>query len=139
TNNIENLKFNIAISKMMVYINHMYKINKINDIKYLKNFLILLSPFAPHISEELMEKLKEEMMEKQNWPTYDEQKTIETKIIISIQVNGKLRGTIEINGQEDEQEIIKLALENANVKKFIENKNIKKTIYIKNKNINFVI
>ena len=139
TNNIENLKFNIAISKMMVYINHMYKINKINDIKYLKNFLILLSPFAPHISEELMEKLKEEMMEKQTWPTFDEQKTIETKIIISIQVNGKLRGTIEINGQEDEQEIIKLALENANVKKFIENKNIKKTIYIKNKNINFVI
>ncbi len=139
TNDIEELKFNIAISKMMVYINHLYKLSEINDIKYLKDFLILLSPFAPHIAEELMEKLGEKTMNYQVWPKWDENKILPDAIVLSIQVNGKLRGTIEIDENMDEDEIKNLALKNENVNKFVQGKEIKKVIYIKNKNINFVV
>lgn len=136
---IEDLKFNIAISKMMVYINHLYKINQISNIKYLKDFLILLSPFAPHIAEELNEKLGFEDMSKQTWPKWDETKIIANSIIISIQVNGKLRATIEVEADWGEEQIKNKALEEENVKRFIGQNPIKKVIYIKNKNINFVV
>ena len=139
TKNIEELKFNIAISKMMVYINHIYKLTKINNIKYLKDFLILLNPFAPHISEELMEKIGFELITNQEWPKFDESKICQKAIVISIQVNGKLRGTIEINENATEEEIKNLAIQVENVSKFIDGKQIKKYVYIKNKNINFVI
>ena len=139
TKNIEELKFNIAISKMMVYINYIYKLTKINNIKYLKDFLILLNPFAPHISEELMEKIGFELITNQEWPKFDESKICQKAIVISIQVNGKLRGTIEINENATEEEIKNLAIQVENVSKFIDGKKIKKYVYIKNKNINFVI
>lgn len=139
TKNIEELKFNIAISKMMVYINYIYKLTKINNIKYLKDFLILLNPFAPHISEELMEKIGFELITNQEWPKFDESKICQKAIVISIQVNGKLRGTIEINENATEEEIKNLAIQIENVSKFIDGKQIKKYVYIKNKNINFVI
>lgn len=136
---IEELKFNIAISKMMIYINHLYKVNKISDVKYLKDFLILLSPFAPHIAEELNEMLGFDDMSKQIWPKWDETKIIISSIVVSIQVNGKLRATIEIKHEWDENKIKEKALLEPNVKKFIGDNQIKKVIYIKNKNINFVV
>lgn len=136
---IEELKFNIAISKMMVYVNYLYKLNEINDIKYLKDFCILLSPFGPHIAEELNSLLGFENMSRQSWPKWDENKILASSIIVSVQVNGKLRATIEINENMSENEIKQLALSNENVEKFINNQEIKKVIYIKNKNINFVV
>ena len=139
TNDIEDLKFNIAISKMMVYINHLYKVDRISSKKFLKDFLILLSPFAPHISEELMELLKEKQMSEQMWPKWDENKIIASSIVLSIQVNGKLRATLEIQEDWDENMIKEKALKIQNVEKFINGQPIKKVIYIKNKNINFVI
>lgn len=139
TNDIEDLKFNIAISKMMVYINHLYKVDKISSKKFLKDFLILLSPFAPHISEELMEMLKEKQMSEQIWPKWDENKIIASSIVLSIQVNGKLRATLEIQEDWDENMIKEKALKIQNVEKFINGQPIKKVIYIKNKNINFVV
>ncbi len=136
---IEDLRFNIAISKMMVYINFLYKVDKLPDIKYLSDFLILLSPFAPHISEELNELLKQKDMSQQQWPKYDVNKIIEESLTIPVQVNGKLRATIVIQDDWDEKQIELAALENENVKKFIGDNKIKKVIYIKNRNINFVI
>ena len=139
TSNIEELKFNIAISKMMVYINHLYKLDEISNIKYLNDFLILLNPFAPHIAEELMEQINPIKISEQSWPKYDENKIIKKSVVISIQVNGKLRGTLEIGANDDEEQIKNQALKVENVAKFIGDKKIKKTIYIKDKNINFVI
>ncbi|MBD5423206.1 MAG: leucine--tRNA ligase [Mycoplasma sp.] len=136
---IEELKFNIAISKMMVYINHLYKINQISNIKYLKDFLILLSPFAPHIAEELNEKLGFSNMSTQVWPKWDESKIIANSKIISVQVNGKLRATIEVDQDLNEEQIKEKALSEPNVIKFIGKNEVKKIIYIKNKNINFVV
>ncbi len=139
TNDIEDLKFNIAISKMMVYISHLYKVDRISSKKFLKDFLILLSPFAPHITEELMEMLKEKQMSEQMWPKWDENKIIASSIVLSIQVNGKLRATLEIQEDWDENMIKEKALKIQNVEKFINGQPIKKVIYIKNKNINFVV
>ena len=124
---------------MMVYINHLYKIEQISNIKYLKDFLILLSPFAPHIAEELNEKLGFSNMSTQVWPKWDESKVIANSTIISVQVNGKLRATIEAEQDLNEEQIKEKALSEPNVIKFIGKNEVKKIIYIKNKNINFVV
>ncbi|MDK2819248.1 MAG: leucine--tRNA ligase [Mycoplasmataceae bacterium] len=139
TKNIEESKFNIAISNFMIYINYLYKINCINDKKYLTNFLILLSPFAPHISEELIEKLGNEQMINQIWPKYNESRIILDKLSVVVQVNGKVRANIDISETMSENEIIEKAKSVKNVSKFLGLNKIVKTIIIKNKLINFVI
>lgn len=139
TKNIESSKFNIAISNLMVYINYLYKIKCIPSKKYLVDFLIIFSPFAPHMSEELLEKLNENQVAQQTWPQYDDSKIVTDDLNIAIQVNGKLRGNIKIDQSMDEKEIIQKAKCENNVSKFLLNKKIIKTIVIKNKIINFVV
>ncbi len=136
---IEDLKFNIAISKMMVYINFLYKLSEVNDIKYFTNFLIILSPFAPHIAEELMEKMQQKTLENYEWPIWNEKEIIVTNVTISIQVNGKLRATMELELNYDDNEAISMAKKITNVDKYISGKNIIKVIHVKNKIINFVV
>ena len=123
----------------MVYINFLYKLNEINDVKYFIDFLILLSPFAPHIAEELMEKLQQKTLENHKWPIWDDQKIINKNITVSIQVNGKLRSTIELDINYDDDQAIALAKSIPNVEKHILDKKIIKVIHIKNKIINFVV
>ncbi len=136
---IEDLKFNIAISKMMVYINFLYKLSEINDIKYFTNFLIILSPFAPHIAEELMEKMQQKTLENYKWPIWNEKEIIVTNVTMSIQVNGKLRATMELELNYDDNDAISMAKKITNVDKYISGKNIIKVIHVKNKIINFVV
>ncbi len=136
---IEDLKFNIAISKMMVYINFLYKLSEVNDIKYFTNFLIILSPFAPHIAEELMEKMQQKTLENYKWPIWNEKEIIVTNVTMSIQVNGKLRATMELELNYDDNEAISMAKKITNVDKYISGKNIIKVIHVKNKIINFVV
>ncbi len=136
---IEDLKFNIAISKMMVYINFLYKLKEVNDIKYFTNFLIVLSPFAPHIAEELMEKMQQKTLENYKWPTWNEKEIIITNVTMSIQVNGKLRATMELELNYDDNDAISMAKKITNVDKYISGKNIIKVIHVKNKIINFVV
>ncbi len=139
TKNIEDIKFNIAVSNMMVYINFIYKLKKLSSKKYLVSFLIIFSTFAPHMAEELLEQLNENSIAYQKWPKYDQLKIINQNLNISIQINGKLRGNITIDEFMNESEIIGKAKQEYNVSKFISNKKIIKTIIIKNKIINFVI
>ena len=141
TNNIEQLKFNISISKMMVFINELYKAKEIPTY-FLTNFAILLSCFAPFISEELLfiSKSKKEIKDS-TWPSYDNDLIINDEIEIAIQVLGKLRGTLKIDDSiaDDQDEIIKRAKLVDNVKKYLENKKVKKVIYIDKKIINFIL
>lgn len=139
TNNIEETKFNLAISNLMVYINELYKYKSIKNKKYLTQFLIMLSPFAPHISEELLSLLNEKEINKCKWPTYNEEKIKKQSIIISIQINGKLRGTLEIEENWDQTKIEIESKKIHNVFNHLKDKTIKKVIYIKDKNINFVV
>ena len=140
TEDFETLNFNTAISQMMIFINSVYK-EDIFPEKYAKGFIKLLNPVAPHITEEIWNILfdKENILANSAWPEYDEEKTKENSITIGIQVNGKLRGTIEINKDSSKEEILKIAKENENVQKHIENKEIIKEIVVPGKIVNFVV
>ena len=106
----------------------------------LRNTVIMLSPFAPHFCDELWEEMGEEgFLFEQSWPTYDEKLMIASEIIIAIQVNGKVRGSVVVERTATKEEIQEQALEVENVKKHIEGKNIVKIIVVPGKIVNIVI
>ncbi len=137
TNDYETMNFNTAISQMMIFINAVYK-EETFPIDYAEGFLKLLNPVAPHITEELWNILgHSETIAYQNWPTYDESKTVSNQITLPIQFNGKLKGTININIDEDESTIKQKVHEAIDSK--LEGKTIVKEIYVKNKIYNIVL
>ena len=137
TNDYESMSFNTAIAQMMIFINQAYKENVLPK-KYAEGFLQLLNPVAPHITEELWNKLgHNESIAYEPWPTYDEEKTKSNNINLPIQINGKLRATIDIPVDEDESKIKELAHEA--VKEKLEGKTIVKEIYVKNRIYNIVV
>ena len=138
THNIEDLKFNIAISKMMVFINAIYK-NKAISQTQIRDFLIIFSLFAPHLSEELLEIFQEKEISKQIWPSFDENKIKAETIEIAVQINGKLRGSFKITGSESKEEIMEIAKSIENVNKYIQDNNVIKEIYVPSKIVNIVI
>ena len=139
TNDYETLNFNTAISQMMIFINTVYKENEL-PLEYAKGFVKLISPICPHLGEELWSMLgNTNTIAYENWPTYDEDKTKEEKRKIAVQINGKVRATIEVEENDTNEKIKAKALEEENVKKYIENKTIVKEIIIPNKIVNLVI
>ncbi len=139
TNDYETLNFNTAISQMMIFINSVYKENEL-PLEYAKGFVKLISPVCPHLGEELWNMLgNTNTIAYENWPTYDEDKTKEEKRKIAVQINGKVRATIEVEESDTNEKIKAKALEEENVKKYIENKTIVKEIIIPNKIVNLVI
>jgi leucyl-tRNA synthetase len=138
TEDIENFKFNTAISQMMILVNEMS--TKPFTVKQLEAFLKILSPFAPHISEEFWQKLgHKKSIIFEEWPKYDPRLIVEEEINLVVQVNGKVRDTIKVKTDISEEEAKKVALESEKVKKWIEGKEIKKVIFVKGKLINIVI
>lgn len=139
TNDYEKLSFNTAISHLMVFINAVYK-ETVFPKEYAEGFLKLLNPIAPHITEELWQMLGHNTtMAYEPWPCYDESKVVDEEFDIAVQVNGKLRATITINLNDDEETIKKKALSNENVIRHTEGKDIVKVIVIKNKIVNVVV
>ena len=138
SNDIEEMKFNTAVSTFMTLVNDFYKEKKINKAE-LKTFLQLLNPFAPHMTEELWQTVLggTEMLAYMEWPTYDEEKTIADEITLPIQFNGKLKATITIS-LDEEEENVKEKVHEAVCDK-LENKTIVKEIYVKNKIYNIVV
>ncbi|MBO4600815.1 MAG: leucine--tRNA ligase [Bacilli bacterium] len=139
TNDYENLCINTAISQMMIFINAVNKEEKFPR-EYAEGFIKLLNPLCPHITEEIWERLgHNETIAYEPWPTYDEEKTIEDNITIGVQVNGKLRGTIDIKKDAPKEEVEELAKSNENVKKFTDGLEIVKVIVVPNKIVNIVV
>ena len=137
TNDIEEMKFNTCISTFMTMVNEFYKLKRINKTEF-KTFLTLLNPFAPHITEELNKLIGfEEDISTYEWPSYDEEKTIDDEIDLPVQVNGKLRANIKIVLDEQEDSVKEKAL--ASVSGRIEGKVIAKIIYVKNRICNIVV
>ena len=135
---IENLKANTAIAAMMSMVNDFYD-KGINKAEY-KTLLKLVCPFAPHVAEELWSMLGEtSILSLESWPEYDENKTQESSVQIAVQVNGKLRATISLPVDCEQQLAIDTALADEKVQKAVEGKNIVKTIVVKNKIINLVV
>ena len=135
----EEMKYNTAIAAMMSYVNVLYKQNKVSK-KYIKPLLQILNPVAPHVTEELWEKLNlGGYIFESKWPTYDESKIVSDEIEIPVQINGTVRYRINIQAQSDEKEIEKIALEAPALKNYIAGKEIKKVIVIKSKIVNIVL
>jgi leucyl-tRNA synthetase len=134
-----NMKYNTAISQLMIMVNEYEKYDSITKDDY-RILLVLLNPDAPHITEELNEKyeLGSPICESK-WPEYDESKIVEDKVTIAVQVNGKVRGTIEIEKDLDDDKVLERAFEIENVKKFTDGHDIIKKIVVKNKIVNIVV
>ncbi|MGQ9845453.1 MAG: leucine--tRNA ligase [Caldisericia bacterium] len=148
TENIENnFRFNIAIASLMELTNYIQDyLNKNSDpnIPLLKevftNFILILSPFAPFLTEELWEMMgNKNSVQFESWPSYDEEIIKKDKIELVVEINGKVRGRFIVQRDLDNKKIENIVLKDEKIKKFIGNKEIKKIIHIKNKLLNIVV
>ncbi|MFC5712853.1 leucine--tRNA ligase [Thalassorhabdus alkalitolerans] len=138
TEEFENLRFNTGISQLMVFINEAYKQDKLPK-EYVEGFVKLLSPVAPHISEELWEKLgNNESIAYQEWPTYEESMLVENEVEIVLQVNGKVRSKTVVPADADRDQMEALAKEDEKIQSAIEGKTIRKVIAVPGKLVNIV-
>lgn len=139
TEDLENMRFNTAISQMMVFINEAYKADSL-FLDYMTGFVQLLAPFAPHLSEELWVRLGQEAsISYVAWPTYDPAQLVEDTVEIIFQVNGKVRGKATVARDIDQDGMIAAAKADDNVQKFIADKTIRKVIAIPGKFVNIVV
>lgn len=136
---IENMSFNTAVSSLMIYTNTLEKRGGVTKDEY-EALLKLLAPFAPHMTEELWGTLgHSESVHATPWPAYDESKLIKSEITMVVQVNGKVRAQIVVSKDQNQDEIEKLALSNADVSKWLEGVEVKKVIVIPGKVVNIVV
>ncbi|MCP9473944.1 MAG: leucine--tRNA ligase, partial [Nitrospira sp.] len=137
TEDIEALRFNTAISQMMIFTNEMTKAEQ-RPRALLEPFVLLLAPFAPHLAEELWERLgRPPSVSRQPWPSYDPALTVAEQVTIPVQVNGRLRGKVEVDHDAPRDMVERLAREE--VGGWIQGKELKKVIYVEKKLINFVV
>ena len=139
TEDYETMNFNTAISSMMVFINAVYKEN-IFPKEYALNFLKMLNPIAPHITEELWQRLgNNDTITYATWPSFDESKMVDETFEMVVQVNGKVRGKIVVSTETSKEEMEKLALDISNVKNYIDGKEIVKIVTIPKKLVSIVV
>lgn len=135
---IENLHFNTAVSQMMIFLNEFLKYD-IKPISAMKDFVLCLSPFAPHIAEELWSVLGGEgSVTKQEFPIFDESKIVKNETEFVVQVNSKIRARIVVETDAPREKIEALASANDKIKEYLDNKTIRKVIFVPNKLINFI-
>lgn len=139
SNDIENMKFNTAIAELMKIVNLYYDVDKITSSEY-EILLKLLYPFAPHICEELNEMvLNNTSLVYSSWPSFDENKTLDTTFEMVIQVNGKVRDKVCVNFDITDDNMKEIALNSENVLKYISGKDIVKIIVVPKKLVNIVV
>ncbi len=139
TEDMDDLKFNTAVSALMILLNKMEKMDSISKLDY-RTYLMLLNPIAPHITEELNEKYKlGNPICESSWPSYEDDKLVDTEKEIAVQVNGKVRATIKVNIDDSDEIMEEKAMQEDNVKKHLEGKEIVKVIVIKGKIVNIVV
>ena len=139
TEDYESLGFNTAISQMMIFINAVYKEEYLPK-EYAEGFVKLISPICPHLGEELWQQLgHENTITYETWPTYSEEVLKESTKTLAVQVNGKVRATIDVNVTDTEEDIKSKALSEENIIRHTEGKEIVKFIVIKDKIVNIVV
>ena len=140
TEDIQNMRFNTAISALMICLNQLTDISVQFSNEYIAIFVKLLFPFAPHLAQEMWTEVlhQEGYVDHQPWPEYDERCVQEETLTIAVQVNGKVRAQIEIEPDATEQDVIAQAQSQENVKKWIAGKEIMKTLYVQGKIISIV-
>lgn len=139
TEDIDNLKCNTAIAAMMSLLNDIYESGKITK-KELRDFIVILNPFAPHVTEELWSVMNfGGAVTDQSWPTYDESKCVEQTIEIVAQVNGKVRAKLTVPADIEAADAIALAKADEKVKAFLDGMTVIKEFYVKGKLVNLVV
>ena len=136
---IEQMKYNTAIAALMTLLNKIYEIGKINRAE-LKTLIILVNPFAPHVTEEMWSNCGYgEMLAKDaRWPSFDEAKCVDSTVEIVVQINGKIRARLSVPADIESDEAIALAKKDEGIAAALEGKNIIKEIYVKGKLVNIV-
>ena len=139
TEDIEAMKFNTAIAALMTLLNEIYDAKQINRAE-MKAFITLLSPFAPHISEELWEMLGcEGMLANGKWIDYDDAKTVADTVEIPVQINGKLRGTVIIPASANKDTALAAAKADEKIKSYLDGHTVVKEIFVPGRTVNIVI
>ncbi len=140
TEDIEGLKFNTAIAALMTLINEIYAKGSINKAE-LKTFLLLVNPFAPHVTEEINSIIFEtdSILAATQWPVFDESKCKDDTIEIAVQVNGKIKARLSVPAEAEQEAVLEMCHSDENVKKAIGEMNIIKEFYVKGKLVNIVV
>lgn len=139
SDDIESMKFNTAIAAMMTLLNEIYNVGSITK-KEFRDLLIILNPFAPHVTEELYQMIGcEGVLDEQEWVTYDEALCKDDTIEIVCQINGKVKSKLTIPTDAAKDDVIALAKADEAIVKATEGKNIVKEIYVPNKLVNLVV
>ena len=141
TRQIPELSYNTSIAAMMEYLNVVRANGRAATRNEVEPLVVLVAPFAPHLAEELWERLGHEgsIFDGGNWPSYDEVKTRETSVKLAVQVNGKLRATVEGPVGMDEKAAEAVARADGNVLSYLEGAAVKRVIYVPNRLLNFVL
>jgi leucyl-tRNA synthetase len=138
TQDIEHLDFNTAIAAMMEFVNTANKWDAMPR-EIAEPFVLLLSPFAPHITEELWSRLgHDETLAYEDWPEYEEALLHREVVEMAVQVNGTVRGTIEVDADADEEDVLATAKDEENVARHLDGKDIQREIYVPGQIVNFV-
>ncbi len=139
SDDIEQMKFNTAIAALMTLLNNIYDAGSINKAE-LKTLLLLVNPFAPHVTEEMWEKMGfGGTVTDQSWPTYDEAKCVDATVQIAVQVNGKIKARIDVPTDISAEDAIAAAKKEAPVAALVDGKTIVKELYVKGKLVNIVV
>ncbi|MDO5014325.1 MAG: leucine--tRNA ligase [Clostridia bacterium] len=140
TEDIDNLKSNTAIASLMSLVNEFYDKKSITKAEF-KTLIILLNPFAPHLTEELWQELgfSSTLSKEAKWPEFDESKCKAEEITMPVQINGKIREKISISPEAESDEVLEKALQSEKVQQAIDGKEIIKKIFVKGKIINLVV
>jgi leucyl-tRNA synthetase len=139
TDDVANLRFNTAISRMMEFVNVMTG-QTVRPRSVMEDFIKLLSPFAPHIGEEIWHRLgHEESVAYVAWPTFDPGRLVKDTVTLPVSVNGKLRSRLEVSTEAPEDAVLALALADPGVSKHLEGKPPRKVIYRPGKMLNLVV
>ncbi|MBM6613291.1 leucine--tRNA ligase [Desemzia sp. RIT804] len=139
TEDYDALRFNTAISQLMVFVNEAYKAEAL-PVEYIKGLIQLLAPIAPHVGEELWQKVtqSQEGISYETWPAYDEKYLQKDEVEVVFQVNGKLRSKVQVSKEISKDDMEKLAIADEKVQQYIEGKNIRKVIVVPGKLVNIV-
>jgi leucyl-tRNA synthetase len=139
TDDFEGLRFNTAISQMMVFINECYKANTLPKA-YIEGFVKLLSPICPHIAEELWGKItgQSSTISYEAWPAYDEAKLVDDEVEIVVQINGKVKAKLMVPAGANKEALEQIAMDDVQVKEQIDGKTVRKVIAVPGKLVNIV-
>lgn len=140
TERLDTFRLNTVVSALMEFLNAVSKLGEPPDRETVEAFIVVLSPFAPHVAEELWERTGHEpSVFRQRWPSWDERYTTFSKVILAVQINGKVRGKLEVAADASEDAVVAAARADQGIERHLDGKRIRKVVYVPNKILNLVI